>query len=211
MKHLPDGLGRTAFIAGLAGSIFGAFLLVTPQLAANGTSTAGESIGAVPATAVPETTTAVPPTTTTVAPTTTSAPATAAPTTTTSVPGTPGTFVGEEPMIPELGYDGSITITASVSGPLSGDGAISDGDEVTWQFHVVNATDDELWGVFVWLELEGRATCGEHHLLPNAATDCYITATAQAGDHIAEAWVNAWTTSRQVKDKVFYTYRVIAG
>jgi len=211
VKRLPDGAGRTLFVAGLAGSIFAAFLIVTPKLTATGADVVGESIGGMPATTsvtsvtttttAATTTTAVAVTTTTTPPPTTTLPATT--TTTTTMTG--------EPMTPGSGYDGTVHLSVTATGPPGSEwSAIRDGDQISWTFHVTNTTDQELWGVFVWLEFVGRAQCEAHHLWPMGDTDCLVTSTAEAGEQTAEVWVNAWTTSRQVKDKVFFHYRVLA-
>ena len=203
MKQLPDGIGRTLFIAALAGSIFAAFLLVTPRLAAIGGEVAAGSAGAIPGT------------TTTAASTTTTAAVTSTTTravTTTTTAGTGALPPSEEPMVPQLGYDGTIRLSVIAEGPLGGKewSLIADGDEITWRLHIENTSDERLWGVFAWLELGGRAECDSHRLAPKAEMDCLVTTTAYAGDWVAEAWVNAWTSTRQVKDKVFYELHVSA-
>ncbi|MFH1104693.1 MAG: hypothetical protein V1757_07095 [Actinomycetota bacterium] len=208
MKRLPDGAGRTLFIAGLAGSIFAAFLVITPKLTTSGVDTVGESIGGVPAaTVTPSVTTATAATTTTPLAVTT----TTTPPPTTTLPATTTTTMAGEPMTPGFGYDGTVRLSVTATGPPGNEWpAIRDGDQISWTFHVTNTTDQELWGVFVWLELVGRAQCEAHHLWPMGDTDCRVTSTAQAGEQTAEVWVDAWTTSRQVRDKVFFQYRVLA-
>ena len=206
MNRLPDGAGRTLFIAGLAGSIFAAFLIVTPKLATGGADVVGESIGGVPAATVA-------PVTTTTAATTTSALAvttTTTPPPTTTLPATTTTTIAGEPMTPAFGYDGTVRLSVTATGPPGNESAIRDGDQISWTFQVTNTTDQELWGVFVWLELVGRAQCESHHLWPMGDTDCRVTSTAQAGEQTAEVWVDAWTTTRQVKDRVLFHYRVLA-
>jgi len=198
--QLPDGIGRTLFIAALAGSIFAAFLLVTPRLAAIGGEVAAGSVGAIPGT-----TTTAPSTTTAAAVTSTT---TSAVTTTTA--GTGGLPSSEEPLV--LHYDGTIRLSVIAEGPLGGKewSLIADGDEITWRLHIENTSDERLWGVFAWLELGGRAECDSHRLAPKAEMDCLVTTTAYAGDWVAEAWVDAWTSTRQVRDKVFYELHVSA-
>jgi hypothetical protein len=194
MTRLPDGIGRTIFIAALAGIMFAAFLLVTPRLTAS--------------------TTADPPadsaTTTSVAPTTTMATTTttrAEPTTTTVVsrPTTP------EPRDPANGYDGTVTLGLYFEGEASRKefGVIEQGDTIEWRLHVTNASDGTLWGVYAYLELHGPAKCEAHILEPGESTDCWVESRAVEGKHEAQAWVNAWTLTRMVKDMVFADLTVL--
>jgi hypothetical protein len=198
MKRIPDGAGRTLFVAALAAGIFAAFLVVTPKLTA-----AGNDAGTTaPSTTVTTTTPDAASTSTTAAATTTTM---APPTTTSTAAGPTGI-----PLTAEEGYDGTVRLTVYAEGPLGGAAwaLVSDGDTVTWRLHVVNTTDQELWGVFAWLERGGRALCDDHHLVGFGETDCHITTTAYDDDETFEAWVDAWTTERQVHDRVFYRLRV---
>jgi len=194
MTRLPNGLGRTIFIAALAGVMFAGFLLVTPRLTAS--SRDGE----------PATTTTVPPTTTstTLAPvtTTTTRPAV---TTTTTLP------VDPEAVTPENGYDGTVTLGVYFEGDGGGKeyAELHDGGTIKWRLHVVNSSDEKLWGVFAYLELNGPAACEDHILDPGESTDCWVTGPAADGAYVAEAWVNAWTLTAMVKDKVFVDFVVL--
>ncbi|OFW66707.1 MAG: hypothetical protein A2Z12_08850 [Actinobacteria bacterium RBG_16_68_21] len=210
MQRIPSGVGRTVFIALLAGGIFGAFLLVTPKLAATRPSVPAASI--VGDEAIESSATTIP-----AATTTTSAPTSTTSTTVTSpavaAPGAAGEPVVDEwgPMTPEQGYDGTVQLSVYLEGPLGGKefSVVSDLDTVLWRLHVTNTTDQELWGVFAWLERAGRAPCDNHHLLPHGETDCWITTIAYADDTAAVAWVDAWTTTRRVTDKVVFPYQVL--
>lgn len=182
MPRFPDGLGRTIFIALLAGVMFAGFLLVTPRLTA-----ASRDPNPTPTTLVTSTTT-VPTPTTTVAPVTTT---TLAPTTTT------------EALPEEEGYDGRLGLTVEIASEGQGKDEIFAGDETRWRFQVENLSGERLWGVFVYLELHGQAPCDQHILDAGESTDCWLTTRATEGIHLAEAWANAWTTEEMVKDKVF--------
>ncbi len=190
--RLPAGTGRTLFIAALTGAIFAGFLLVSPKLSAVGTD-AGTTSTTPPA-----------PTTST-GPTSTTAPAAATSTTTLA---SKATIPYEEPMTPRYGYDGSVALSVVYTGTNDDPALLVDGDRVRWHFDVTNQTEERLWGVFVWLELVGRAECDGHRVDPGRTLHCSISATAVAGDHVAEAWVNAWTSTRQVKDRVFVPFHV---
>ncbi len=187
-------MGRTILITLLAAGLFGAFLLVSPNLTASGSGTA----------AGPETSTTVIVSTTLPDTTTT----TAAVASTTTIPATTTTPPPEEwnpaEMTPENGYDGSVSMVATALGP---DGAaataiIADGDAVEWRVVVTNTTDGELWGLYAYIEGFGRAYCDSRHLAAGGSTECLATGTAYAGVTDVVAWVNAWTEDRQVKAKM---------
>jgi len=190
-------LGRTILITLLAAGLFGVFLLVAPKLTASGGGTAAAT-----------TTLAAATTTAPITVTTTTAPAAESTTTTTQEP----QGWNPEEMTPENGYDGSVTITSAVSGPegASESAIIADGDAVSWQLHVTNATAGELWGVYAWVEGFGRAYCDSRHLDAGESTDCWAVGTAYAGVSEVVAWVNAWTDERQVKDQVLVELVVAA-
>ncbi|MEX1208746.1 MAG: hypothetical protein WEE36_09150 [Acidimicrobiia bacterium] len=195
--RLPDGIGRTIFIAALAGVMFAAFLLVTPRLTAStGPTTGGDGDASTTTTSARVTTTTAAPTTTTAAvPGTTLAP------TPTTVP----------PLSPEDGYDGTVTLGIYFEGQGDGKefGVIEDGDQVTWRLHVTNTSDGRLWGVYAYVELYGPARCDTRILEPGESTDCWVEGRAFEGTQQVEAWVNAWTLTRMVKDKVFVDMTVL--
>jgi hypothetical protein len=197
MTRLPDGVGRTIFIAALAGVMFAGFLLVTPRLTA---STGDQTPGAVGGTT--STSTAAATTTTTAATTTT----VAATTTTTSL-----TTSTTEPRLPVNGYDGTVELGVYFEGEADGKefGVIEHGDTITWRLHVVNESAEKLWGVYAYLELHGPAACDDRILAPGESTDCWIETRAVVGSHQAQAWVNAWTLTRIVKDMVFTDFVVL--
>lgn len=209
MKRLPDGVGRTLFIAVIAGGIFAVFLMLTPKM----TTSVGDVATAAVAGGDQATTTTdeVPPST----PTTLTVPtSTTLATTTTTVVATTTTEPepGEiwEPMTPEFGYDGTVRLTLHFEG-AHGEALpiMTDFDTVVWRLHVTNTTDQELWGVFAWVERAGRAYCDDHHLYGFGETDCWVSSTVYADDWVVDAWVNAWTTQRQVKDRVSLPLTVI--
>lgn len=186
MPRFPDGLGRTIFIALLAGVMFAGFLLVTPRLTA-----ASRDADPTPTTLDTSTTTAATPTTT--------APVTTTTVTTTTLPPTTTTAALPE----EEGYDGRLALTIETASEGHGKNEIFDGDEVRWRFQIENLAGETLWGVFVYLELHGQAPCDQHILAAGESTECWLTTRATEGVHMVEAWANAWTTEEMVKDKVF--------
>lgn len=194
--RLPEGIGRTIFIAALAGVMFAAFLLVTPRLTASTGPGAGGTAEDTTTTtgAVITTTTAAPSTTTVVAPATT-------------VPVTPTTL----PEALDPAYDGTVTLGVYVEGEGEGKefGVVEDGDTIKWRLHVTNASDGTLWGVYAYVELFGPARCDAHILEPGESTDCWVSGRAFEGTLRAEAWVNAWTLTRMVKDKAFLDLTVL--
>jgi hypothetical protein len=196
MTRLPNGLGRTIFIAALAGVMFAAFLLVTPRLTAS--SAGAESAATTTTTHLPVATTS-----TTTAPTTTT---TVEPSTTTMA--TPTTL---EPRTPANGYDGTVVLGLYFEGEADGKefGVIERGDTITWRLHVTNASEGTLWGVYAYLELHGPAPCEDRILEPGESTDCWIESRAFVGTEEAQAWANAWTLTRMVKDMVFADVTVL--
>lgn len=188
-SRIPDGVGRTIFIAALAGIMFAGFLLVTPRL----TASTGD---APPGPDSPvETTTTMATTTTTEAATSTTIPMT----TTTTSPPTSTTLT------PADGYDGTVELGLYFEGEADGKeaGLIEHGDTIQWRLHVTNASEGTLWGVFAYLELHGPVPCDDRILEAGESTDCWIESKAVEGSHTAQAWVNAWTLTRMVKDMVF--------
>lgn len=188
-------LGRTILITLLAAGLFGAFLLVSPDLTASGSGTAS---GPATTTTLVLTTTTLPEATSTTAPV---ASTTTIPVSTTTLP--PEEWNPSE-MTPENGYDGSVSMVTTALGP---DGAastaiVADGDAVDWQVVVTNSTDGELWGLYAYIEGFGRAYCDSRHLEAGESTECFASGTAYAGVTHIVAWVNAWTENRQVKDMV---------
>jgi len=197
-------------IALIAGGLFTAFVLITPRFAATGSATPRpepieQSLPAAETQAAPTTTIPV-----------TQAPADGAPVE--AVPAIPTTTLPQStapgatiPTAPErdpiemtrpsgLHYDGTLALALELSADEASpdDDTFSRGDELTWRFRVSNVSDEELWGIFVFLELHGRASCDGSHLLPGETLDCWATTRAIDGTHVAEAWANAWTLDRQV-------------
>lgn len=191
-NRIPDGVGRTIFIAALAGIMFAGFLLVTPRLTAS-------TADATPGSGSPgeTTTTSMAATTTTEVVTSTSIPMT----TTTTLPPTTTT----QPRTTADGYDGTVVLGLYFEGEADGKeaGLIEHGDTIQWRLHVTNASEGTLWGVFAYLELHGPVPCDNRILEPGESTDCWIESRAVEGNHTAQAWVNAWTLTRMVKDMVF--------
>lgn len=193
--RLPDGIGRTIFIAALAGVMFATFLLVTPRLTAStGPSTGGAGDASTTTTGAVVTTTVAPTTTTAAVPSTTLAP------TTTTLP-----------VLPANGDDGTVTLGVYFEGEGDGKefGVIEDGDRITWRLHVTNTSDGTLWGVYAYLELNGPARCEARILEPGDSTDCWVEGRAFEGTYQVEAWVNAWTLTRMVLDTVVVEMTVL--
>lgn len=189
-------MGRTILITLLAAILFGVFLLVAPKLTASGNGSAvGPSTTTTATTPAETTTTTAPESTTTI------------PTTTTTQP--PDGWNPAE-MTPANGYDGSVSLSSTVSGPdgASESAIIADGDAVDWRVVVTNSTSGELWGVYAWVEGFGRAYCDSRHLGAGESTECLATGTAYAGVTEVVVWVNAWTEVHQVKDKVLVEFPV---
>jgi hypothetical protein len=201
-------LGRTIFIAVLAAGLFGLFLLITPKLTAGNNTPAATSASTMPVTTtVPVATTGPAVTTTTVpAPTTTTLPPNA--TTTTTAPLT--TLYPEEwnpaTQTPANGYDGSLLVEAAVIGAEAPTTVAIGGDSLTWYVRVTNTTDARLWGVFAWVEGFGRAYCKDSRLEAGQSTDCYAAGITLPGTYESVAWANAWTETRQVKQKVLVPF-----
>lgn len=204
-------LGRTIFITVLAAGLFGLFLLITPKLT-SGSSAPGATAptSTVPATttSAPVTTTSVPAATSTTVPVTTTTTVPPSTTTTTTVPLT--TLYPEEwnPVIqtPANGYDGSLLVEAAVIGAEPPTTVAIGGDSLTWYVRVTNTTDGRLWGVFAWVEGFGRAYCKDSRLEAGQSTDCYAAGIALPGTYESVAWANAWTETRQVKEKVLVPF-----
>jgi hypothetical protein len=85
------------------------------------------------------------------------------------------------------------------------------GDTIGWHFRVTNAGGEYLWGVFVYLELNGRVSCSARRLDVGESADCWAETTAAFGSNDAEAWVTAWTDTRMVTDRVSHWIEAIIG
>lgn len=177
---MRSNLGRTVFVTVLAAGLFGMFLLVAPELTTAGSGSAS-------------------PTTTS---TTTTMPAPTTVPVTTTVP----EVWDPESQTPDEGYDGSVVMTASFVSPRGT--TVEVGDSVAWRIQVTNATSDELWGVFAYVEGFGAALCDASHTYAGETTDCWATGPAFAGTGNVVAWVNAWTEVWQVKDKILVPFTV---
>lgn len=206
MTGWSDGLGRTIVIATIAGSLFAGFLALAPRLPASEAQPGGAMTATTmpvraalpgisdPAVAVPGEPIDVQGTVITGAPTST---VPTDPTAVTTIP-------------PDPGFDGSIelTVEASNADDSNDTGILVEGDEIQWRFRLTNASDEELWGAFVYLELHGPTRCEAHNLQPGEYTDCWIATRAVEGTHVAEAWATAWTTDRIVKADLEYGFQV---
>jgi hypothetical protein len=135
------------------------------------------------------------------------------PTSTTSV--TPASPSTTSPIVaPTLADTGAVELAligvhAGRYGPEQA--VFVDGDTIGWHFRVTNAGGEYLWGVFVYLELNGRVTCSARRLDVGESSDCWAETTAVAGSNEAEAWVTAWTETRMVTDRVSHRVDAIIG
>jgi len=196
MTTQKDGVGRSALIAIVTGTLFAGFVMIAPRLVASTQST-GDRPSLAPMVAAAHMTRIVhdssqgPATTPTTAPEST--PTTEAP--------RPRVVGGVE--------DGSVELTASPAPPRDGKGSevIRDGDEVAWTI-TVTATNDELWGIYVFLEGAGHAPCDSKHLEAGESATCLVSDRVYTDDTGAEVWVDAWTADRWVTDTIFPQFTV---
>lgn len=211
MTRWSDGLGRTIIIAAVAGSLFAGFLALTPRLTASDsraavvTSTTQPSVVESTLPGISDPVVAVPAPSENAQVTVTTEPPATTVTTNASDPVATSTTVPVDPA-----FDGSLelTVEARTADEAHAHGVIVEGDELQWRFTLSNVSDEELWGAYVYLELEGPAWCDEHNLQPGESTDCWIATTAVEGVHTAQAWATAWTLDHIVKDAIDYTFEV---
>ncbi len=212
---MSDNVGRTVMIAVIAGVLFAGFLALSPRLTAGSQATEPVGPASVPTTtpnviqnSISDPVVSVPdsalfdgqaedpvpveqvePTATTTVPVPT--------TTTTTVPSGPAP-------------DGTLTLSAELVGPRDGKETVilEDEDLVEWYFEVENSGDEELWGVYVYLEGFGHVWCDDTYLAPGSITDCWATESVWDGAHTAHAWATAWTIDRQVASIIAFDYFV---
>ncbi len=199
MPSIP--VGRTVLIAGVAALVFAGFLGLTPRLTGSGPENAAPTvIGAgLPSLSDPVDTAPAEPLDIEVQ---IVDPESASP----SLP--PTTSVTTLAIDP--GRAGFIEMGVQANGPRQAEGAVIavEGDEIEWRFRVENIGGQELWGVYVFLELHGPALCEARNLKPGEMTHCWIATPAVEGTHGAQAWATAWTTEHIVSDQITYTFTV---
>jgi hypothetical protein len=125
----------------------------------------------------------------------------------------PGPFPTPEdspfPILPPAGEDAALAFSVAVEPAPGGGSPPSDGEELIWRFEVRNEGSENVWGVYVHLELRGPATCGTSRLAPGESTRCVATTTAFSGSHTAWAWVTAWTRTAIIGTDLFHDYEVV--
>jgi hypothetical protein len=199
-----DSVGRSALIAIVTGALFAGFVMIAPRLVAS-TQSAPSEPSLAPMVAAAHMTRIVhdlpndPATTSTTAP---EAPATTEAPSHTTTTEAPRPRVGGVP-------DGTVMLAASIAPPGDGKEAevIRDGDEVTWTIRVT-ATDDELWGIYVFLEGTGHVPCDTKHLEIGETATCVASDRVYDDEAQGEVWVDAWTADRWVTDTIFPEYTV---
>jgi len=107
----------------------------------------------------------------------------------------------------ETVFDDTLALAVEVFGEADGKESVilRDFDAARFQIRLDNTSDEELWGVFAYLEGYGPISCMESHLDPGEHTACTVTDTVYSGTHTGEVWANAWTTQHQVG--VLHTFR----
>lgn len=213
MSPTRSGAGHTAVIATVAGLVFAGFIVLTPRLTTSNSDSPGVTVAESASTSgvgLPEISDAA-------------AAGPAVPldidveiiqpepepepqTETSSLP--PTTPPSTMPIDPAAA--GFVSMSVDAKGPRDAFAtAIAvEGDEIEWRFHVENVSADEVWGVYVFLELHGPTRCEKRNLKPGEATDCWIATNAVEGTHTASAWVTAWTLDHIVADQLGYTFTV---
>ena len=156
---------------------FGLFVALLPRLQPDRVVSSGTEDGTVDARPVGNTTVETPSPAVTAAPTTTTVPAT-----TTTVAPEPEVSPYVIPAPP--GVDAALGFTVSIDNGREGKEAalIADGDPLTWTFRVSNEGSEYLWGIFVFLELHGPATCETTRLAAGQSTGGEQTPQAEQED-----------------------------
>ena len=91
------------------------------------------------------------------------------------------------------------------------DGVIFDRSTVGWTIEVTNQSNERLWGLFVYLELAGRATCDERVLDPGQMATCWVEDIAFLGPQTADVWATAWDIDDTMSaDRILQPYVVVS-